>query len=494
MSETLPTEKLLLEDAPAPVVNRGIAGIATLTRNSAIAMGGGVLSQGLKFLVVVYLARILSVSDFGRISFAVAVNAYMFVIAHFGLPVFGSRAVATSGVVSRGLLLEITSLRACLAIVGLLACVGILFLTPKVSRIEIGLVAIFGLSNVAQAGLFDWVFQGLHRQEVSAALNIIWQGGWLVLTVAGIHLGMGILAVPAALAASGLLAAAAGYFWLRRTVEISRSHRDYIQILQRSWEILKLGAPLGWGTLLVTMLIWSDTLIVRLLRGQEAVGFYAAGNRPALALAMLSSFYVQGAFPMLSWAGQEGRAALDRYFEHCYSDMAMVFVPGSIWAIFYAREIVLLVFKNPQYLAAVPVFRIFQITFLLAAAANFFGVGALVATHKDRAYQRVLVVTMAVFLPTCILLTLLAGNLGAGVAALGAQALSVVLFLIGMRGIVRPVHSAAVLKPLVAGLAVTLAGKALGLGLISSLGLLLACYAGFFAVRFRGSYQTEGVK
>jgi O-antigen/teichoic acid export membrane protein len=494
MSEALQTEKLILGKDSIPVDGHSIVGIGTLTRNSAIAMGGGVLSQGLKFLVVVYLARILPVSEFGRISFAIAVNAYMFVIAHFGLPVFGSRAVATSGVVMRGLLIEIATLRAVLAFASMLVCVGILLLAPGVSRLETAMVAIFGLSNVVQAGLFDWVFQGLHRQEVSAALNIIWQGGWLVLTVVGIHLGMGILSVPAALTAAGVIASVAGYVWLRQTVEISRSHADRLEILQRCWAILKLGAPLGWGTLLVTMLIWSDTLIVRLLRGQESVGLYAAGNRPALALAMLSSFYVQGAFPMLSWAGQEGRSALGQYFQHCYSDIALVFLPGALWAMFYAREIILLVFRNPEYLAAVPVFRVFQATFLLAAAGNFFGVGALVATHRDGVYQRVLIVTMSVFLPACAVLTYLAGNLGASVATLGAQALLVILFTIGMRGIVQPRHAAALLKPLMVGLAVTLVSRALGLGLYVSAGLLLASYAGLFAARFYGTYQVEGVK
>jgi O-antigen/teichoic acid export membrane protein len=492
MTATTPTQEFLTTEGPIPAGGHRLGGIRALTRNSAVAMAGGVISQGLKFFVVVYLARVLSVSEFGRVSFAIAVNAYMFIIAHFGLPVFGSRVVATTGVVPRGLLFEIACLRACLALASMLVGVGVLFLAPGVSRTEILMVGIFGLSNILQAGIFDWVFQGLHRQEISAVLNCIWQGGWLVLTVLGIHLGMGVLSVPAGLAGGALIAAIAGYFWLRRTVEIGRGDNDQVNVFRRSWDVLKLGAPLGWGTLLVTMLIWSDTLVVRLAGGQVAVGLYAAGNRPALALAMLSSFYVQGAFPMLSQAAQTGPSFLNRYFQHCYEDMALVFVPGSLWAIFYARDILLLVFKNSEYLAATPIFRIFQVTFLLAALGNLIGIAALVATHRDRDYQKVLVLATCAFLPVCVLLTVWAGNLGASIAALSAQALALVLFGIKARGVLQPRHLDAIFKPLLAGVLVGGISRAIGFGLIASAGLLLLAYTALFALRSRVIFQTLG--
>jgi O-antigen/teichoic acid export membrane protein len=491
MSEAFRTEKFLLaESVIRAEKGAGSAAVATLTRQSAVAMAGGIVSQGLKFLVVIYIARRLSLSEFGLISFAIAVNAFMFIISNFGLPVFGSRAVARSGYVSRGLLGEIACLRACLALASMSASIGILCFVPGVSHLEFRLVAIFGLSNVAQAGLFDWAFQGLHRQEVSAILNIIWQGGWLALTVIGMRLGMGLLAVPAALSGAALLASGAGYFWLRKTGQIRSAGNNQANVFCRSWEILKLGTPLGWGTLLMTVLLWSDAIAVRLLRGERAVGLYAAGNRAALALAMLSSFYVQGAFPLLSRASKEGPSHLNQYFQRCYEDMALVFLPGSVWAIFYAREVILLVFKNPEYLAATPVFRVFQVTFLLAGLSNLFGIGAAVATHRDKEYQKVLVLTTFAFLPLCGVLTAWAGNLGASTAAVLAQGLSLTLFLKNTRGVVQPNHAAALLAPFLAGVSVAAASKFMGLNLFWSAGLLVLAYAALLGVRFGRTLQT----
>lgn len=474
-----------------PTKHGGASGIL-ITRGAAIAMTGGLVAQGLKFLVILNVARHFAVAEFGLLSFAIAVNAYMFVISSFGLNVFGSRAVAQSGAVSAGLLAEVACLQGMLAVAGLGCALSALGFVPGISHLELRLIALFGLSNVIQAGLFDWVFQGLHRQQVSAALNILWQGTWLGLTVTGIRLGLGVSAVPAALCASAFLAAAVGYCWMRRTVRIVPSVGQSMPLLIRSWQTLRSAAPLGWGTLLVTLILWSDTVAVRLIQGERAAGWYAAGNRAALAVATLSGFFVQGALPALSRAGAESPAQHNALFQHCYQDMALLFVPGCLWAIAYAREIVLLLFRRAEFLAAVPVFRVFQIMLLLAAISNLYGIGALVVLHRDRDYQRVLLLTAAVFLPACALLTTYYGILGASLAALLGQCFSLCLFVRKTRSLLQLNHLAALALPLGAGLSMIVVGKFTGMGLGGSAALLLLAYCGLFAVRFWPRNQPQG--
>jgi O-antigen/teichoic acid export membrane protein len=486
------TAVLVDGSGPQPLLKCADVTSILLTRSAAIAVAGGLVSQGLKFLVILYVARHFSVSEFGLLSFAIAVNAYMFVISNFGLNVFGSRAVAQSGAVPGALLAEVCCLEVMLALAGMGFALSTLSFVPGVSHLELRLIALFGLSNTIQAGLFDWVFQGLHRQEVSAALNILWQGAWLALTVAGIRLGIGITAVPAALCASAVLAATVGYLWIRKTAWVEPSIGEHGHLLRRSWQTLRSAAPLGWGTLLMTLIIWSDTIAVRLIKGEQAVGWYAAGNRAALALAMLSGFYVQGAFPSLSRASGESSAQHSFLFQHCYQDMTLLFVPGCLWAMAYAREIVLLLFKRIEFLAAVPVFRVFQLVLLLAAISNLYGVGVLVVLHRDRDYQRVLLLTAAVFLPLCAVLTAYRGILGASAAALLAQTLSLYLFTRKTRTLLQVNHLASLAAPVGAGLSVAAVGKFTGMNLFWSAALLLVTYCGLFGGRFWARHQPQG--
>jgi len=483
----------VLEDvASLPPPETGFS-VSFLTRSSSIAMIGGLVSQGLKFLVIIYVARQFSVSEFGLLSFAWAVYAYQFVVCNSGLQIFGSRAVAKAGQVSGAMLAEICCLRTALAVVGIAGSLAVVALLPGVSRTEFLLVAIFGLSNLPLAGFFDWAFQGLHRQEVSAILNVILQGSWLVLTVIGIRLGMGIRAVPAALAVATLVASTVGYLWLKRTGCIVRINEHQRGVLLRSWVTLRSATPLGLALWLNTVLIWSDAIIVRLLRGEQAVGSYAAGNRAGLALGMLASYYVQGAFPLLSRSSHEGTAQFQRFFQHCYEDMALVFVPGSMWAIVYARQIILLLFKKPEYLTAVPVFQIFQVVFLITALGGLYGIGAMAAFHRDREYRRVYTVAAAVFIPLCAVLTLYVGILGAALAVLSTQILALILFARASHELVRPKHSSALRLPLGVGLGVVVASKVLGLSLLWSAALLAATNAAIVGVRFRQNYLRVGL-
>jgi O-antigen/teichoic acid export membrane protein len=456
-------------------------------------MAGGLISQALKFLVVIYVARQFSVPEFGSFSFAWAVYAYMFVVSNFGLPVFGSRAVAQSGSVSRELATEICCSRAFLALLATVLAVGILALVPGVSRIELQLVGMFGMSNLAQAGLFDWAFQGLHHQEISAILNVVWQGGWLALTIVSVRLGLGLRGVALALITSALFATTVSYFWLKRATSFHRAEDDSRPLFRRSREMLKSASPLGWGILMVTVIVWSDAVLVRALRGGQAVGLYAAGNRASLALAMLASMYVQGAFPLLSRMSSEGPAQLSLYFQRCYQDMALCFLPGSLWAIFYAPEIVLTIFKRTEYLSAVPVFRIFQVVFLLTALWNLYGMGVIIALHRDRDYQRVLALTGVVLFPLCSAFTAFDGIRGASLAVLFTQAFCLVAFMMKSRGFVHVNHRSALLLPLLVGLGVAAASKALGLTLLPSALLLMCAYAGIAVIRFRGWHLTRGV-
>jgi O-antigen/teichoic acid export membrane protein len=476
---------------PAPAPTRGILSLQALTRQSAVNMAGGLISQALKFFVVIYVARQFSVAEFGLFSFAVAVNAYMFIVSNFGLPVYGSRAVAQSGSVSRELAMEICWSRACLALLATVLTVGILALVPGVSRIELQLVGIFGLSNLAQAGLFDWAFQGLHRQEISAILNVIWQGSWLVLAVLSVRLGLGIRGVAMALLASALIASSVGYLWLRDAGPFQPAENGTRHLFRRSWETLKRVAPLGWGAILLTVMVWTDTVWVRFLRGNIPVGIYAAGNRAGLALSMLGTFYVQGAFPFLSRVSEHARSTFQQCFERVCGDLALMFMPGAIWSIAYAREIIALVFPKAEYLAAVPVFRIFQIAMLLFIVNNLLGTGVLVAFHRDQIFQRILAGTTALFLILSPALTWRWGLRGAAVAVLTSQAVSFLWFSFETRKFARLSPARVLLLPCLAGLAAAALGRFLQLPLQLATPVLGLCYVALLCWRVYGSPAKE---
>jgi O-antigen/teichoic acid export membrane protein len=491
-ASTCVSEAALCEGpGPGPALVPGVFSLQSLTRQSAVNMAGGIISQALKFFVVIYVARKFSVPEFSLFSFAVAVNAYMFIVSNFGLPVFASRAVAKSGSVSRELMTEICGTRMCLALFTVTLAIGFLLLAPGVNRREITLVAVFGLSNVAQSGLLDWVFQGLQRLEVSAVLNVLCQGGWLSLAIVGVRLGFGLLAVPAALVASVVFASVVGYLWLGRFRRSWPSWGDRSRLFRRSWQILKRVAPLGWGSILLTVLVWTDTMWVRFLRGGSAVGIYAAGNRAGLAISMLGAYYVQGAFPLLSRVSEQDGSMFQHCLERVCSDLALIFIPGAIFSIAYAKEIIALVFPKPEYLAAVPVFCIFQVAMLLFIMNNLLGTGVLVAHHQDHAFRRILGGTTALFLILSPVLTWQWGLRGAATAVLTLQAVSLLWFSMKTRKLTHLSPTRVLLVPCLAGVAAAALGRWLRLPLQFAIPELGLCYLALLFWRVYGLHPKE---
>ena len=439
-----------------------------ITRHSAVNMVGGIVSQGLKFLVVIYVARHFSTADFGVFSFAWAVYAFIFVLAHFGLPVLGTRQVAQRGRVSSTLLANVALSRAVLALASTAVALLIFSLVPRITRTELWLLALFGLSNVGSATLFDWAFQGLGRLEISAILNIIWQGSWLLFTFIGARMGGGIATVGIALCASVTLASLTGYLWLRRLPGTEHTKLSLRSTARYAWSIVVSGSALGVGTILITVLVWTDVIFVRLLKGEHAAGIYSAGNRLTLGLAMLATFYVQGAFPVLSHAGARSRKQFEQCFQQTYEHLALLFLPGSIWAIVYAEPIMRFLFGRADYVAAVPIFRIFQLVLILFVANTLFGTGLLVALHHDSSFQRALGFSAFALLVGCPILIVLWGIEGSAVMACLAEIICLFAFYFMSRSLARLHHMRALLRPVLGTSTVLGLGWLLHLHLMAS--------------------------
>ena len=450
-------------------------------QGSGIAVAGGLVSQALKMAVLIYLARVYGANEFGSFSFAYSVNAFLYVIAQFGLATYAAREVAQAGHLDPRLYRSVTIIRLALALCGAAVALAVLSVVPQVTREELWLVAGFGLTNVALACLSDWVFQGMGKLHGWAALNITWQGTWLLITVVAVRAQAPIRAASFAYAAGALAASLAGWiWWRRRLVEDGRSTDTRHSVRH----VLRQGAHLGAGTMLQTFLVWIDIIVVRMLLGQHGAGLYAAGNRIALGLAMLAGFYMQGAFPLLARAALEDPVGYKRCFQQTYNNLSSIFVPGAVWGIFYAPEILDLLYKRPEYSASVPVFEVFQVVLILTVfGVVFYGFGVLLAFRRDRTFQQDFTAASVVYLLACPFLTWRWGITGAAVAALLAQLILFALFEIQVRRFVVPGHLEALLQPCLLGLGATLFARLLSLSLFPALFFLALAY-GVLAVRY----------
>ncbi|MGH9902733.1 MAG: oligosaccharide flippase family protein, partial [Pyrinomonadaceae bacterium] len=132
---------------------------------------GDFLAKTLNFLAFVYLARVLGVSQYGVLEFAVSILTYLLVLADGGLELWATREAAQDRSVRR-LAARVIPLRLLLAAGAFAALVALRPLLPDYANLE-PVLLIFGLCVFAQALSLKWVFMGQEKMaRVGGALVI----------------------------------------------------------------------------------------------------------------------------------------------------------------------------------------------------------------------------------------------------------------------------------------------------------------------------------
>src|SRR5438067_2068110 len=96
-----------------------------LTSNFLVILGSDIARRLLGFITIAYLARRISVEDFGIINIAFAILSYAIMVSSGGLGAFGAREVARGA--PTGFINALVSLRivAALALYGIVSLVGL---------------------------------------------------------------------------------------------------------------------------------------------------------------------------------------------------------------------------------------------------------------------------------------------------------------------------------------------------------------------------------
>ena len=137
-------------------------------------------SRGIKFLAMVYLARILAKEAFGKIVFIQALTIYGMLLTDFGTPVLGMREVARKPEDVPQTIGRILCLR--LVMGTLFLCICIILGITLFHDLELKYLMVFAAFQLIPYCLFvDWVFKGLEQMEYAAVFFMLYEGIALLL-------------------------------------------------------------------------------------------------------------------------------------------------------------------------------------------------------------------------------------------------------------------------------------------------------------------------
>lgn len=269
----------------------------TIVKNSFWLIMGEVFSKILTFLLMVFIARMLKVADFGKCNLAQSFVTIFSVVSDLGLNIFLFREIARNEKLLSKYVGNILTMRAILSILYF----GILLISlqffnyePDVKSLMYlfgGWVCFTNLMNV-----FKTSFRAMQRMQWDCGINVLDNLFRLAIAYTALNIGFSFMGVGIAYSLGTFLAFCISMFIFIVFFERLSFNFDF-----SIWRMaLKEMRFLALVAILIPLFGRFDTLILAHFKGDEAVGIYSASFKLVWMLIMIPVLIAQAAFSKMS--------------------------------------------------------------------------------------------------------------------------------------------------------------------------------------------------
>lgn len=322
--------------------------------NSALILSAEVLERILRLILVVYSARILGDTDYGKFTFALGFTSLFLILADGGIHQLLVREVARAPervkeFIANGLLLKL--FLSVFTAASIYFCIN---LTGKSVEVKTA-VYIFGACQIciSFSDFFTSIFRAFQRMKYDMAATTIGGLSTILLGLAVLFSGGNFLLLAVMYLTAQLIRLLYCLIVTRlRFSEISLQwHFPLIKFL------LKEGFPFGILYFFSMMYTYVDTTMLSIMKGDEVVGWYNAAYRLVFAMMFIPIGAMKAVFPTMSVYYKESLDAFKKLFYRTFKTMFLIGFSISSLLYIISDRIILLVF-GPEYINAAGALKI----------------------------------------------------------------------------------------------------------------------------------------
>ncbi len=353
-------------------------------RNSAALLSGQMAERILKLIVMAVLARFLGKSEFGLYIFVLTYVDFFHLLTDLGIQTILVREMArdpdrAEDLMGNALTLKLISagVSVLLAVVVILLSGYPLSLAGLVAWASLGLFLSFRLSSVRQ--VLDSVFQVRLEMRVPVVLGVGSEALSAIGLLAAVWANLG-LAWLLAVQNLAYLPGAVGLVWLTRgrvPLKPRWSKGAALGLLKESY-------PLGLASLFTLAYVKVDILMLAVMKGDDAVGIYAAAYRLVGSLTILPAAILGSLFPLISQYARTAPEILPTMFQRSLNIIMMLAFPIAVGGTVLAREIMVAVYGE-RFVESALVFRVLSWA-VAVSFISYFLTSALNAMDRQRTY------------------------------------------------------------------------------------------------------------
>lgn len=399
--------------------------VRRVAKNIGVLLASQVVGYLLGFFYVMYAARYLGVKGFGILSFALAFASVFGVLADLGLQQFTIREVARDKSLAGKYLANISVIKIILVIVtfGLIVLTINLLGYPEQTIKVVYFVALSVVFN-SISQMFYSIFQAHERMEYQSLGNILNSvlllGGALFL----ISQRFNVIAFAFLYFLASLVVLAYNF-----SLSTWKFVKFRMEIDWNFWKsTVREALPFGLTSVFVTIYFYIDSVMLSLMKGDEAVGWYSAAYKIIFVLLFIPFAYFSSVYPITSRFYRTSDEALRFSFERSCKYMAIVGIPLGVGITLLASKIILLVFGS-NYAPSIAALQILVwslvLIFINSSFTNLFN-----SANKQSVVTKVMALSVALNIVLNFLLIPKYSYIGAGLATVASDFMTLLVMMV----------------------------------------------------------------
>jgi len=314
-----------------------------LVKNTSVLMVSQIIGYALAFFYSIYSARYLGVEGFGVLSAALAFAGIFSILTDLGLSNLTVREVARDHKMARKYLSNAMALKILLSILTfiLIAVLGYLSGYPQEKSYVLYFITLSLILN-SFGGIFNAIFQAYEKMEYQSITQILNN----VMMFVGIFLAIGY---QLNIVAFAFVYFAASAFSLILTIIIClwKFIIPKIEFDFTFWKAMLIEAlPIAVSGIFALIAFRVDMVMLEMIKGSVAVGWYSAAYRLMEALLFFPSMYTLSVYPLLSKFYVDSRQSLEISYYKSFKYLTIISVPIVAATTLLAPDIILLIYKS----------------------------------------------------------------------------------------------------------------------------------------------------
>ncbi len=317
--------------------------IKRLAKNTGFLIIASIISYVTYFFALMYMARYLGAGEFGILSLAIAFTGLFGIFTDLGLGMLTVREVSRNKKLAEKYIGNTTAMKAVfsgVALISVLILTVLMGYDPK----TITVIFIITLAIVISSFFITFfsIFQAHERMEYQAIATGFDNIFMLAAVIAFISLSLDVVAFASLYLIRNVIVLA--YMFI---VYIRRFKLPKIQFDLSFWKLnLKEGLPFAVSGIFLTIFIWIPSIILSIMAGKEAIGFYGAPNKLIYFFLSLYSVYMVAVFPVMSRFYKESENSLKFIYKRSFKYTLIICLPITVFISLLAPKIIIAIFGD----------------------------------------------------------------------------------------------------------------------------------------------------